>query len=732
MKRVASLFLPEWSIDRLRRAGRVPQAAAETQPGNDRRARDPSAGRLADVMSDGLSARRPALASLGRQAASERAAACSVPNTPEGRPGALWAKDRENQAALSRGHQGSDLGWRPGAKWARAELEREIERLPAHQRPSMREMGRRSEAAPHPFRAMRPDEAGAPRDNPLRGPAPPVRSGGEGPRPPGTRRTGDGPYPGEDHFFLTGRMSGDLVGRACAEDGVKSNVGRAACRPVEPPLVTAHRVDGRDLVHAANEAARAFGIEPGMWLSQARVIAAGLLIEPADLEGDRAELERLAVALARRWAPTVAVSGEDGLFLDLTGVAHLHGGEDGFCRRLHRFLDRIGYCNNLAISDTPGTAWALARHLRQLPFTVCPPGRHAEALEPLPAAALRLEPKHVKLLDRLGVDTVGELAKLPRGPLAKRFGGALVRRLDQATGRAPEPLDPVPVPQRIAVERRFFEPIATAGAIDHQLGELAPGLATALAEAGLGARSVLLVAERVDGRAQTLRVGFARPNRQPDHLLRLLRRRIEEIDPGFGIDALSLHVLRADPLGAEALGPELAGEGTPDLAPLVDLIANRIGGRRLWRVLPVESDVPERSVAPAPPIAPAERAASELKGDDVRRLRTAEDDHPWHPRWPRPVRLLPRPERVEHVVAELPDHPPKRFTWRGKSHRVVRADGPERIVGEWWRRPAERDAVRDYFTLEDETGRRFWLFRRGDGWRAETGDLSWHLHGAYA
>lgn len=668
---------------------------------------------------------------LSAGAAAERARTCSVPNTPEGRPGALWAQERNHADARSRGHQGGNPGWRPGARWAKAELEQEIAQLPLHQRPSMREMGRRSEAAPHPFRAIRPDEAGS-----LRDAVPPVRSGGEGARPPGTRRAGDGPYPGEDAFFLTGRMSGGIVGRVCGEDArAPSDARRAAWRRAEPPLVTAHRVDGRDLVHAANGSARALGIAPGMWLTQARVMAAGLHILPADQEGDRAALHDLAVALAKRWAPTVSVSDEEpggagGLFMDLTGVAHLHGGEQGFAVRLLRLLARLGYAARVAVADTAGAAWALARQA-PAPVVIVPPAWHVDAIEPLPVTALRLEEAHVRLLDRLGVQTIAELMRLPRKPLTRRFGGALVRRLDQATGRAPEPLERVAVPERVEVFRRFFEPIGSAEAIEQCLEELAAQLSEALAEVGKGARTVLLVAERVDGRAQTLRVGFARPNRRADHLLRLLRRRIEEIDPGFGIDAVSLHVLRADPLGPETLGPALAQEDEPDLAPLVDTIANRAGRRMPWRAKPVESDVPERTVTAVPALAPPERDGPKLREDDVRRLADGEDDHPWHPRWPRPVRLLPRPEPVEHVLAEMPDQPPKRFTWRGESYRIVRADGPERITGEWWRRPAERDAVRDYFSVEDQDGNRFWMFRRGDGVRTETGDLSWHLHGLF-
>ena len=503
----------------------------------------------------------------------------------------------------------------------------------------------------------------------------------------------------------------------------------AEAPPDEPPLVTTHKIGSRVEIAAANPTARTLGLTPGMALTMARAQVSGLEVRAADPQGDVADLRALAELLARRWAPTVAISDSDGLFIDLSGVAHLHGGEAGFARRLVRLLARHGFTARVAVADSAGSASALARFGTGHPALLVKPGGQAAAIASLPVAALRLDPSSLELLARLGVDTVDQLLAIPRAPLVRRFGKSIALRLDQAIGRAPEPLDPIIPPARIVVEQRFAEPIATAEAIEYWLRRLIPRLARALAEAGQGARAVELAAARVDGVPQTLRIGFARPTRDPQHMLRLALRRIEEIEPRYGIDSMALHVRRADPLGPESLAPTLAEETTPDLAPLVDALVNRIGAGRLWRVAPVESDVPERSTVIAPPLDPVPERTARLKLDDVRRLNERGSDHPWHPRWPRPVRLLRRPEQVHHVLAELPDQPPRRFTWRGATYRVVRADGPERIAGEWWRRPAERQAVRDYFRVEVESGQRFWLYRRGDGVRGETGDLSWFLHG---
>ena len=586
---------------------------------------------------------------------------------------------------------------------------------------------------------------------------PAVQFPGEGPHPDNHGKSAPtAPSYGEGRFFQTGRTLGSVVARVCGDE----DEGAAPLAPqAEAPIVTSERVGSRVVIAATNQVARAHGLAPGMALTLARATVPDLAAYPADAEGDAADLHALAIALARRWTPQVAVSGVDGLFLDLTGVAHLHGGERRMAMRLVRWLARRGVAARVAIADTPGAAHALARHLRPASGSryvvekgngrlargrgeavvladrgrvmLCAPGAAAAALAPLPPDALRIDAAQCELLRRFGIDRIGALAGIPRAPLVKRFGAGLTERLDQAIGVLPEPLDPVVPPEPVAVAERYAEPIGSAEAIAHALGRLVPRLVAALAASGEGARALELVADRVDGHAQRIRIGLARASRDPAHLLRLLGRRIETIDPGFGIDGVALHVRRAEPLGPQPFAERLDAETAPDLSPLVDTIANRVGARRLWRTEAVESDVPERQVARAPALAPPEKPPLALRLDDVRRLDAAGTRPVWPEDWPRPARLLRRPEPLDNVMALTPDHPPRRFRWRGRLHNVVRGDGPERIQGEWWRRAGEGQAVRDYYRVEDESGARFWLFRRGDGERAATGDMSWYLHGLF-
>jgi protein ImuB len=287
----------------------------------------------------------------------------------------------------------------------------------------------------------------------------------------------------------------------------------------------------------------------------------------------------------------------------------------------------------------------------------------------------------------------------------------LLARLDQALGRAGEPFDPLIPQEPPSATLRLAEPIATAEAIAQVLGDLMRALVSSLERQGLAARTLMLVCDRIDGEEQRLGIGTARATRDGAHLLRLLSPKIEEIEPGFGIEAMHLVAGRCEPLGPQPIAGDLGGEEpVPDLAPLIDRLAGRLGARRIFRNSAVESDVPERSVRRISPLAEAEE---------------------WPRDWPRPPRLLAPPERVEKVMAELPDQPPVRFSWRGRMHVVRRADGPERIHGEWWKHNGEADAVRDYFQVEDEEGARFWLYRRGDGEDARTGDLSWWMQGAF-
>lgn len=468
------------------------------------------------------------------------------------------------------------------------------------------------------------------------------------------------------------------------------------------------REGNRRVVLAQDAAAISAGLRLGMPVSKAQAILPGLVVEELDVAGDAKALRELALWFLRIYAPIVAPDTPDGLVLDTTGADHLHGNEQlmltGMINRLHA----IGFTARAAIADSWGAAHALARFGRQAAIVI-PQGNISDAIAPLPLMALRLESRIISDLKVLGFRHIRELMATARAPLTLRFGPQVGRRLDQAYNLLSEPIEPIRTPDIVEASRFFGEPIGAAETIARYTEKLVRQLCHRLEQRGLGARRVDLLFHRVDSGLQAIRAGTSKPVRDIKQLTRLLTDRIDTVDPGFGIEKMVLTVTHAEPLVVGQTRSTLLDDARADIGETVDVIINR--GHKVYRYAAVASDVPERSV-------------------QLVTAQSPDDDLGWPDHWPRPARLLFRPEPIQ-TVALLPDHPPRSFTWRGVRRLVKRADGPERVFGEWWKRDREQSAVRDYFTVEDEAGERFWIFRSGDGEHADTGSRDWFMHGIF-
>lgn len=492
------------------------------------------------------------------------------------------------------------------------------------------------------------------------------------------------------------------------------------------PLVLAAPGGGGMRVTACNGFAREAGIAPGQLVPDAMALCPSVGVHDAAPEADRAALEKLARWCGRYtpWSvadPVGHAGGEpDGVLLDISGCAHLFGGEAALLDDIAMRVGRFGFGVRAAIASTPGAAWALARYGREV-LSVLPPGQERQALASLPVAALRLGTDMADGLTRLGLKRVGDLYDKPRGPLTARFGPMLARRLDEAFGHTPEPISPslphVPFRTRL----HFAEPIARLEHVEEALARLAHDLCSLLAGEHKGARRLRLKLYRVDGEVRELQAGTSAPSHEDGHMARLFREKLdgagEDFDAGFGIEAMSLACLAADELLPSQ--EKLSGEGgqAHDLARLIDRLGNRLGPGRIARAEPRASHVPERAVKSVP----AMRGASPALQGWRREMAHLPEGVS------RPLRLLPAAEPVE-VVAEVPEGPPRIFRWRRMTYRVVRAEGPERIVPEWWRQDGGR--TRDYYRVEDRQGRRFWLYRDGLYTRDEAAPR-WYLHGVF-
>ncbi|HYZ41867.1 MAG TPA: DNA polymerase Y family protein [Stellaceae bacterium] len=522
-------------------------------------------------------------------------------------------------------------------------------------------------------------------------------------------------------------------------DRLRMSARKGSAAPVDRvPFATVADTAGRRLLAAVNPAASAAGLAAGMPLADALSFLPSLLTALAEPAEDAAALRQLA-EWCGRYSPWTAPDGTDGVRIEITGSAHLWGGEKTLAEDLLTRLDRRHVAARIAIADTLGAAWAVARFADTGgKIVVLPSGDLRVALAPLPVEALRLDPTIIQGLRRVGLKRVGDLYAMPRDALARRFGEIVVQRLDQALDNVPEPLSPLGETPSRRVRLSFVEPITEPADLMLATERLTADLVQRLAREGMGARRLDLAFHRVDGRVEWIRLGTARPSRDPRHLAALFKERLDTVDPGLGIEDMILAAFAVEPLPPDQI--DLPGHSTRNetsgIAPLLDRLGNRLGLAALSRLEPRESHIPERAsvwmpvALPSPTqpcgLGPPSPAMRERVPSAARRVRVQQGGE-----GPRPIRLFEPPEPVEAFWV-LPDDPPFRFTWRRRRHRVMHADGPERIADEWWQ-PQDSgavDAIRDYYRVEDEEGRRFWLFRAG--LHGSDHPPRWFVHGVFS
>lgn len=465
---------------------------------------------------------------------------------------------------------------------------------------------------------------------------------------------------------------------------------------------------------AIDEEARRAGLRLGQGVTDARAIIPDLDVIEADPAADRTLIEAVA-DWCDRYTPLVALDGSDGLFLDITGSSHLFGGEKALFDDILDRLLRMGFAVQAAISSAPGLSSAISRYGEP---AIVPPDGAEEALVRLPVRALRLAEDTIELLVKSGLKQVGDLMGQPRAPLARRFGSMLMLRLDQALGLEEEAISPRRPVAALSAERRLAEPIVDEDNVLLLLGKLGESLKQHLETRGEGGKLFELLLFRVDGKVFAIRAGTAMPLRDPQRILALFRARLssvhDDIEVAYGFETIRLNVLQSAPFAE--MQPDFQGRHRQDetLADFIDQMSARFGPDLLKVPVLFQSHVPERAGVFMP-------VADVTRGDG--------DPAFYEHRAVRPIRLFSHPEPVE-TTAEIPDGPPHSFRWRRSYFRVRRAEGPERITPEWWIDGPDAPA-RDYFRVEDESGRRYWLYREGLYERG-TGQPRWFIHGVFA
>jgi protein ImuB len=558
----------------------------------------------------------------------------------------------------------------------------------------------------------------------------------------------------------------------------------------ETPLVVVEPVKGALRLAGLNDAADGLGLRPGMALADARAMYPGIAVADADVEADR----RLLVAIADwcdRYTPLVGLDPPDGLALDITGCAHLFGGEEALRLDIVTRLARQGFQARAAVADTVGCAWAAARYGERLRVLS---DQTRQALLPLPLAALRIAPDTIAALAQVGLKHIADVIDRPRAPLAARFGEDFVCRIDQAIGNIDEPITPrLPVPPYVT-ERRFADPIALEADVLGTIEHLGRELVKLMERRGEGARLIEAALFRTDGKVHRIVAGTGAPLRDAARIRALFVERLaavaDEYDPGFGYDVVRLGAIAAERCDPAQVGLAVSDHAQEELAHLIDRLGARFGLRRVTRLVPQDTHIPEFAVMAVA----AATVSSKVYEVHTRNNRRSYEDqrhsvpsphspsktgvnalssgegqgggwrHTLNSRLPpsppllrkgggsrsrplqqqnsivsfpnqdslaptRPIRMFERPERID-AIAAVPDGPPVQFTWRRVRYMVAHVDGPERIAMDWWRDDQGQALTRDYFRVESREGVRVWLYR--EGLFNEITRPAWFLHGVFA
>ncbi len=462
---------------------------------------------------------------------------------------------------------------------------------------------------------------------------------------------------------------------------------------------------GRMLILHSSPVAINKGIRKGMVLADAKAILPTLLHfdeRPELISGLLKKITEWCI----RFTPSASVDEPDGVILDASGCTHLWGGDEPYITEISKRFKAKGYKSRIAIAGTIGAAWANARYSGQNLITV---QNDLNSILALPPESLRIEEKTTVRLHKLGLHQIQHLIQMPGSSLRRRFGDLIVQRLNQALGTEPEwvnnltPIDPYQ--ERLPC----LEPILTRNGIEIALKRLLENLCRRLKKEGKGIRKAELKAYRIDHKISSVQISLGNASNNINHLLKLFEMKLDSMEPGPGYELFVLESSNPEEVFSiqEEFWKNSTGFQQTQLTELIDRISIKLGPESIHRYLPAEHYWPERSF----------KKANTLMEEASTR---------WFADKPRPVELLPVPERIL-VTAPIPDYPPMHFRYKGVLHKVVKADGPERIEQEWWINEGEH---RDYYAVEVESGNRYWIFRSGH--YDEEKKPGWFLHGFFA
>lgn len=468
------------------------------------------------------------------------------------------------------------------------------------------------------------------------------------------------------------------------------------------PFVLTHLHKGTDRLVSLNSAAQAQGLSVGQSLADARSFLSHLTSEPADPQIPEQFLATLArwserftplAGLHGPFKPELGANRQDALVLDISGIAHLFGGEQAMLEHSLRAFADFGLTVQGCITDTKAGARALC--LLKPETHIVPRGKIFEAVKDLSIQALEPSAAVTKQLTHLGLLKIEHLVNLPKGGLARRFGLDLVQRLNQMLGLSPDPIEPIEMNRPYSVRLRFPEPLGLQDDLVAAAERILKHLFQRLSKQSLGLRQLVFTLTSPNGECETIQLGFAAACNDLAMVMRLLEPKLEKTTSEFGFDEVRGQALQTGNLleKQDSLIADSHTQKQDALNQLYSLLGNRIGFEHICHFVPVDTHLPEQRFALAPLIKPELGAPFVARGIAKRPLSCF-----------RPEPLIRTPDTSCH-------HPPIAFSWRRRPYQIRHAIGPERVVPPWWQQAQGWDkGARDYWQVDTHDGDCLWLF----------------------
>lgn len=454
------------------------------------------------------------------------------------------------------------------------------------------------------------------------------------------------------------------------------------------PLVIAQAAGAQRSVFMANAPALRQGIVPGMRVSAAHALTPQLRVLARDPRGEQAALEQLA-AWAGQFTAQVHVVAPCALALEIGGSLELFRGLPRLWQRIRSGLRRLNYSASLAAAPTVLAAVWCARAQQEI--TIVDTGRLTDALASLALRHADFTDAQQRALQGMGVGCLGDVLRLPRAGLARRFGHELVLMLDRALGKMPDPRMAFVAPQRYEGALVLPYSMDNSEALLFPLQRLLLELTGQLRAHGCGVRRVDLLLQHHKAPVSVIELGLATPSRDSKHLLYLLRERVQRVALPDAVEAMVVRALAWEPLVDTSRDFFTPRRDTPSAASeLVERLQARLGADAVQGLSVVAEHRPEHAWRYCTPGA------------------TTSPEIVKH----RPVWLLPEPVPLDEHAG--------RPQFDGV---LILEPDRERIEGGWW---DGQDAARDYFIARNPQGACLWIYRE------LTAARRWMLHGVFA